>query len=128
MIRFFGIDGNPILILVLLVMGHFLADFALQHHQFAMGKSPFNDPPGYDPAKHGSKATVWPYYLTAHAAVHGLTLAVLTGSVALGMVEWAFHLLIDAMKVFKLTTVHQDQALHLFTKVGIVTFILLVGQ
>lgn len=107
---------GPIGLFFVLMMGHALADFGLQHHQFAMGKNRFNDPPGYDPELHGPKEVVWPYYLTAHAGIHGLMVYLITGWLAAGLFEWVAHWLIDFAKTSKWTSVHEDQAFHVLTK------------
>jgi hypothetical protein len=52
----------------LLAMGHFLGDFGLQSDRMAVEKCP------------GRDATLpGPWWLTAHAAIHGFLVAVLTG-------------------------------------------------
>lgn len=103
-----------------LLVGHAFADFAFQHHTFARGKSRFNEPPGYDPKLHGPKQTSWPYYLTAHALVHAGMVGLITGSTIWAIFEFVAHWIIDFAKTSQWTGIHQDQFLHLLTKVLIV--------
>jgi len=71
-------------LLALLSMGHFLGDFGLQSDRMAAEKC------------RGQDATLpWQWWLTAHAAIHGLIVALLTGVPALGLAEWGAHTLID---------------------------------
>jgi hypothetical protein len=90
---------------LLLAMGHFLADFALQHDRMAVEKCP------------GKDATLaWQWWLTSHAAIHGFLVAVLTGVVWLGVAEWLVHAGLDLAKCRRLFDLKTDQLLHLLTK------------
>lgn len=97
-----------------LIVGHAVADFPLQTDTMAKGKNrhspPFNVPVGQVPMR------VWPYWLASHALVHGGIVALVTGNVWLGIAEFVAHCLIDAAKCENLTTIHQDQALHIGCK------------
>ncbi|KKN68487.1 hypothetical protein LCGC14_0451230 [marine sediment metagenome] len=99
-----------------MMVGHALADFPLQPRDMTVGKNrhrvPDNIPPGQ------TLATVWPYWMTAHALTHGGAVALATGSVALGMAETVIHWMTDFAKCENWTTVHQDQAIHMICKVG----------
>ena len=89
----------------LLAMGHFLADFGLQSDRMAVEKCP------------GRDATLpWPWWLTAHAAIHGLVVALLTGLPLLGLAEWLAHALIDHLKCRGWFGLGMDQGLHLLCK------------
>ena len=90
-----------------LVMGHAVADFALQSEAMAKGKN-WRTP----------YAIPWPYWLTAHALIHGAAVTVVTGSVTLGLCETAAHWLIDLGKCSNKYGIHIDQALHLACKVA----------
>lgn len=100
-----------------LLVGHALCDFSLQSDAMARGKnrhSPLtNVPPGAKPT------VIWPYWLGAHALIHGGAVALITGSVAFGVLEFGFHVMIDVMKCENITTLHQDQALHVLCKLAI---------
>ncbi|MFO8239023.1 MAG: DUF3307 domain-containing protein [Prochlorococcaceae cyanobacterium] len=90
---------------LLLAMGHFLADFALQSDRMAVEKCP---------GKGG--VLPWGWWLCAHAAVHGLVVAAITGLPLLGLAEWIVHAGIDLGKCRKLYGITGDQALHLGCK------------
>jgi hypothetical protein len=93
-----------------LLMGvHYLCDFPLQTHAIAHEKSRHSKT---DLQKH----VPWPYWLTAHAAVHGLGVALVTGSAFLGLLEMIAHWLIDLGKCEKWYSIHVDQTLHALCK------------
>ena len=98
-----------------ILVAHAVADFSLQTDAMAKGKNRNNKttpPPGakYTPC--------WPYWLSAHALIHG-------GAVAMvldwrcGALEVAAHWLIDFGKCDNRYGVHTDQFLHLLFKVGL---------
>jgi hypothetical protein len=90
---------------LLLAMGHFLGDFALQSDRMAQEKCA------------GADLTLpWWIWLTAHAAIHGLIVAVLTGIPLLGLGEWVLHSLIDYGKCRHRYPIVTDQLLHLSLK------------
>lgn len=99
-----------IIILFKLVLGHFVADFALQSDSMGKGKNrnrkPDNIPPGQTPM------TVWPYWLSAHAGVHATAVYIVTGLWYLALAEIVCHAAIDFLKCDNKLTVHQDQFLH----------------
>lgn len=57
------------------------------------------------------------YHLVAHAGIHGGAVALVTGSVWLGLAEWIAHGVIDELKVRGWTTFALDQALHIGCKI-----------
>jgi hypothetical protein len=59
----------------------------------------------------------WGWWLTAHAACHGLIVALITGVPLLGLAEWVLHWLIDWGKCRKRYNLGVDQGLHLACKV-----------
>jgi hypothetical protein len=91
---------------LLLAMGHFLGDFALQSDRMATEKCP----------GHGV-ALGWGWWLTAHAAIHGFLVALITGLPLLGLAEWLTHCCIDIGKCRGGYRLAMDQALHLLCKV-----------
>lgn len=96
-----------------LLIGHALADFALQSDAMAKGKNRHNrttPPPGatYTPC--------WLYWLSSHALIHGGVVWAVTGNVYLGVAETALHWLIDFAKCENRISVHTDQALHVWLK------------
>jgi hypothetical protein len=90
---------------VLLAMGHFMGDFGLQSDRMGMEKCAGRD-----------ETLPWPWWLTAHAGIHGFLVALLTGLPVLGMAEWLAHALIDHLKCRGLFGLGTDQFLHLFCK------------
>ena len=97
-----------------LIVGHAVADFALQSPDMAKGKNrnrTMEAPPGqkYVPC--------WPHWLTAHALIHGGAVAAATGSVWLGLAETLAHWLIDFGKCENWYGPNEDQAAHIGCKV-----------
>ena len=89
----------------LLAMGHFLGDFGLQNDRMAVEKCPGRD-----------VTLAWQWWLTAHAAIHGFLVAVITGLPLLGLAEWVVHALIDFGKCRGGYNLRVDQVLHLGSK------------
>ena len=93
-------------LLALLCMGHFLGDFGLQGDRMAQEKCP------------GCSGSVpWHWWLSAHGAIHGLLVALITGVPLLGLAEWGLHTLIDLGKCRQRYSMGADQGLHLLCKV-----------
>lgn len=95
-----------------LMCGHALADFVLQPAAMGLGKNRHRAPsetasPHFPP---------WYYWLTAHALVHGGTVYLLTGSLALGLAETCTHWLIDFAKCEGWVSTRMDQLLHISLK------------
>lgn len=99
-----------------LLVGHALADFALQTDWIAKNKNRHAIPGGYDPKIHGPLQTIWPYVLTSHALIHGAFVFLATGRIELGIAETMAHWMIDFGKCEKWYGIHIDQALHIFCK------------
>lgn len=91
----------------LLAMGHFLGDFGLQNDRMAVEKCAGRD-----------VTLPWQWWLTAHAAIHGLLVALITGLPWLGLAEWAVHAWIDHCKCRGRYGLGVDQLLHLLSKLG----------
>ena len=90
---------------LMLAMGHFLADFALQSDRMAVEKCP------------GRGAVLpWGWWLSAHAAIHGLLVAAITGLPLLGLAEWVIHGCVDLGKCRQWYGINVDQMLHLLCK------------
>ena len=93
---------------LLMVFVHFLADYPLQGDFLAKAKNrtaPIPDVP-------------WRQALGAHAGIHALGVYLITHSVALAVVEWVLHALIDDAKCRGKLTFNQDQFLHIACKAG----------
>lgn len=105
------------MIFLKLLMGHALADFALQSSDMAKGKNRNRKPdmslvpPGqiYQPT--------WVYWLTAHSLIHGLMVGVITGNWYFALAESLCHWAIDFGKCESWYGIHADQFLHLTCKV-----------
>lgn len=110
------IGSMMINVLVKLVMGHAIADFALQSDAMAKGKNR-NVAPTYIPP--GQKLQIcWPYWLIAHGLIHGSMVTIVTGNVWLGLLEAWCHCLIDFGKCKNAYGIHQDQLMHLLCKIA----------
>ena len=96
--------------LLYLVMGHAVADFALQNQFVADFKSPLKDSSMFG-------ATIWPYVLLAHGLIHGAVVTLITGNPWLGVAETIAHSVIDYAKCVKWIGWHQDQIAHLICKI-----------
>jgi len=102
--------------LFLLLVGHSLADMALQPEAMAKGKNR-NFVPEYIPE--GQKLVpCWPYWLTAHALINGGFVYIITGNFGFGIWETIAHWIIDYIKCSKngYLNPHTDQALHIVCK------------
>jgi len=97
-----------LILLLLLLAAHWVCDYPLQGDFLANAKA---------------SGPLRVYHLTAHTGIHGGAVALVTGSLALGLVEWVAHAVIDELKVRKTTTFAIDQALHIVCKVSYVAII-----
>jgi len=86
---------------LMLLAAHWVADYPLQGDFLATAK--FKGPLRF-------------YHLVAHAGIHGGAVALVTGSVWLGLAEWLAHTIIDELKVKGKTSFAVDQALHIACK------------
>jgi len=101
------------IMLFLLLVGHAIADFALQSDAMAKGKNRHNKsepPPGAKPQ------VCWYYWLTAHALIHGGVVWLVTGLWIFGLMETIAHWLIDFGKCENWYGIHEDQLMHLLCK------------
>ena len=122
-------------LLFILLCGHALADFALQGDAMAKGKNRHNK---NIPPKGQKLMLCWFYWLTAHALIHGLMVALLInsnicyssictysflyGTWKYGLVAAGLHWIIDFAKCENWTNPHIDQLLHVLTIVAIIIY------
>lgn len=93
----------------LLVM-HAILDFPLQGDTVAVNKNPN--------AKTKLQEKVpWYYWMGSHALSHGGGVALVTGSIVLGICEVIAHFIIDYFKCQEKFSIHGDQILHLTCKI-----------
>ena len=97
---------TPVELVWWLLVSHAIMDFWAQSDALAQMKN-----------RHHSRGFMWQYALTSHAMMHGAGVALVTGSVALGVAETAAHWLIDFGKCENWYGIHVDQALHVACKV-----------
>lgn len=113
---------NFIEMLFLLMLGHAVADFALQGDVMAKGKNRNRMPePGQVPPGQKYMPT-WGYWLSAHSGVHAAAVYVVTGSTLLAAGEFILHWLIDFGKCENWYGVNLDQFLHFYSKFLIALF------
>ncbi len=98
-----------------LLVGHAVADFWAQSDALAKMKNRHRDPAAFCPPGQTPQA-MWFYALTAHAMMHGAAVALVTGSVGLGIAEMIAHWLIDFGKCDNYYGIHVDQFLHIICK------------
>ena len=94
-----------------LTVAHFALDYPLQGDTTAREKNRHSDTPL-------QSFVPWFYWLTAHALCHAGAVSFVTGSVALGLCEFAAHWAIDFGKCERWYSIHVDQALHMGCKLG----------
>ena len=104
--------------LLALLMGHAIADFALQSDWMAKHKHPWRPidlstvPPGQTPQR------IWPYVLGAHGLIHGAAVYAVTNRWELGLAETILHCLIDSGKCANKYGIHADQFMHFICKIA----------
>lgn len=93
-----------------LIGAHFVFDFPLQGADTAMEKN--------NNSKSQLQAIVpWYYWMTAHCFMQAIPVAMITGSVALGLAEFVVHFVTDFAKCNRYLTLGQDQAIHIACKI-----------
>ena len=105
-------------VLYWLLIGHAVADYALQSDGMVKRKSPeWPQVESYGP---------WWWTMLAHSAINGSFVSLLTGNIAYGMVETVLHFLLDWAKCLGKINAVEDQAGHILSKVliaGAYTFV-----
>jgi hypothetical protein len=90
-----------------LLVGHALCDYPLQNDFLAKGKNHRSPLPGIP----------WYQCLFGHCVIHGGAVALVTGSVFLGVAETLVHGIIDHCKCEGRFGFNFDQVLHIWFKV-----------
>lgn len=104
------------ILLFYLLLGHVIADFALQSDTMARGKNR-NRPVDLSSIPPGQSYTpTWFYWLTAHALIHGAAVTLLINPFY-GALEALAHWCIDFGKCENWYGIHIDQALHALCKI-----------
>lgn len=100
-------------LLFLLLFAHALADYPLQGDFLARAKNRLAPIPGVP----------WYQAMGAHALIHAGFVSVLTGSLHLGLAEFAAHFVIDDLKCRGRIGFNVDQLLHAICKVAWVVLV-----
>ena len=90
-----------------LISGHFLCDFMFQSDTIAKYKNFNVEFPGVP----------WYYWMLSHCVIQGLSVAIVTNSIILGIAETIIHFAIDCAKCANYTNIHIDQALHIICRI-----------
>lgn len=104
-------------LLALLIVGHAVADYPLQGEFLAKAKNRFKPVSG----------APWYQAMGAHGVIHGGVVGCITGSLLLGVLECALHIVIDDLKCAARIGYNLDQGLHLGCKVLWVAVLALTG-
>lgn len=102
-------------LLFLLLFWHALADFPLQGDWLAKYKAPRVATETYSAILRAN--SYWPWALAAHSMIHAGGVAIITGSLALGLAEFFAHAAIDYLKCRNKLTFSQDQLAHIGCKI-----------
>jgi hypothetical protein len=89
-----------------MVVGHALADYPLQGEFLAIAKNPDTE----------IGRVFWPHALFAHSMIHAGFVALITGSIVLGLAEAVVHALTDLAKCAGKIGIHTDQLIHFVCK------------
>ena len=105
-----------------LIVAHVFVDFSLQSD--LMGKAKNKNNESYPRLVGEGYVPYWPYWLTAHAVIHGGAVYLATGSLLFGCIEIIAHWIIDFAKCEKWTNTNQDQLLHVLCKIIYIGFLI----
>ncbi len=107
------VQQGPYALFAAFLVMHALADFPLQGDYIAKQKA----------RRHADNNSVWIVALTAHCIIHAGGVWLVSGSLALGCVEFVLHALIDIGKGEEKFGLVTDQLLHLTCKLAYVILI-----
>lgn len=94
-------------LIILLFAAHALCDYPLQGDFLARGKNRLSPLPGVP----------WYQCLFAHALIHAGAVMLITGSVWMGIAEFAIHSITDDLKCDGRFGFNTDQAIHYACKI-----------
>ncbi|MGH8455076.1 MAG: DUF3307 domain-containing protein [Nevskiales bacterium] len=100
-------------VLFWLMVGHSLADYPLQSEWMVHAKNRHNIQPSTSSKR---PDLIWLHVLSAHAAIHGGFVALITQNLWLGLAEFWAHYIIDYGKSEHWYGFHTDQFLHIACK------------
>lgn len=94
-----------------LLVAHALTDYVWQPERMVITKGTFGNSAGCR-AEYGP----WWWWMGAHGMINAGGVAMVTGSVGLGLAEGLVHIAADTAKCTKRLTANQDQVIHLLSK------------
>ena len=106
-------------LIVLLLMAHAVADYALQSDTMGICKNPLlkeRTEPEVQPFIKLQKKIPWYYWMFNHSLIHGLAVWFVTGNIFLAIFETFTHFFIDLGKCAGAYGIHVDQSLHVLCK------------
>lgn len=104
-------------VLFALLIGHAIADFALQGEFLSSAKNRHSQLKSFF-GDEGTPKGLWIHALGAHAMIHAGAVWLITGSVVLGFLEFLLHWFIDFAKCESWTSFRTDQTLHILCKIA----------
>jgi hypothetical protein len=110
-----GVEGFFVLCFAMFI-GHALADYPLQGAFLASGKNRNGDSSVFFSGSMVPKG-FWIHALTAHSLIQAGAVWLITGSAALGLVEFIVHWIIDFIRCDDMISFTTDQILHFLCKV-----------
>lgn len=105
-------ESWPVLVFWLLI-GHAVCDYPLQTEWMVRSKVRRAVQPSSSSRR---PDLIWIHVLSGHALIHGGAVALITGSIWLGLAETVAHWLIDFGKGERWYGFHTDQLLHIGCK------------
>lgn len=105
--------GTLHVLFLLLLFGHFVADYGLSNNWISDAKNPFKAYPGVP----------WQIVMGSHAGIHGGMVGIITGVWWLGVIEFVAHFFIDWGRCVHKYNFTVDQIMHWLCKLIYVSII-----
>jgi len=99
-------QSDPLIIFLLLLFFHYLADYPWQGDFLSKAKNRLNPIPGVP----------WYQAMIGHCAIQAGFVGLVTGSVALAAIEFAVHFITDDAKCMNRINYNTDQVIHIACK------------